>query len=109
MNIEICKKCQQGEFRIIMNDDNNPKLIACTPYNKFRNVFMCDLTRDVYNYVLNNTSIKKTHITPHLIIKFLKFDKKIKKHHPILINKDVEMTCPYYMEHQMSSWNKNEY
>ena len=106
MNLNVCKNCSQGEMRIIMDKNNHPKTLACTPYLVFGNAFLCDLTKDLYDYVLENTSVNSTRQTPFICIKFLKFDKEIKKSHPKLAKIHVNsQCCPYYLEHQINDWN----
>ena len=101
MNIEICKKCQNyPKFYLYMPDGKDK--IGLLGYQEIKN----DSTRlsciVSYNGIKQDKNIAnwiKKHSMPTVKIENFLKDRRV------IPNKTV---CPYYTEHLMSEWNKNE-
>lgn len=107
MNKQICSKCGMLHAFVLddtMSFDKKPYLFTqfyCL--NEYKGVLFKNSEKVVERYILKNnkwTRISKTSFFRQYSDKNLN-DDFIKK-------MELEKECPYYLEHQLNEWNKNE-
>lgn len=90
MDIEICKQCEYfpDKYYIINRDKIEVKFHGFRKNSNNRDECSCILTYEGSKFRENNVSYN-----PYFLLK----NPRIKP---------MEYICPYYMEHQLSEWNK---
>lgn len=102
MNPEICKKCGKIYCRVYKKKKKDLIEFCCMTCFPFLTFVRQD---EMTLFHIENNDWKE--YNDFIVKSDIQIDKK--QIDEALIKLGLNKDCPYYMEHQMNDWNKNEY